>query len=591
MAAVQTAQSRAALSLLAVLVVAKTIMLAGREVSATPWMPLAYYWQDVLVAVLFGVADRLVRRPAMTWTGYALIAGYVALNVPISLELSSPLSISMLRAARGPLSDSVAAAFTVRNVSAIAAVLATAIAAPMAFARLRMPAPGRMAAVVAMAWIACGAAVSTHLDTRGLHRNALGALIPAAVPVAASGSSIGDWRAPVAPALTARTQRDLSADRGAARGKNVLLITLESTAARYLGLYGATDDPMPNLSKLARRATVFDRMYTVYPESIKGLFTTLCSRAPGYNTDPEIYADVPCDAMPNVFKDVGYRTALFHSGRFDYLGMKGVINNRGFDLLEDAGAIGGQIDSSFGIDETSTVDRILKWIDGLGSSDRFFATYMPIAGHHPYATTMTGPFRGNTEFSQYQNALFESDVALGRLFAGLKARQRDRDTLIVIYGDHGEGFDQHDGNRGHTLFVYDENVRVPFLYALPGWADDAAPATLRHVDRASSLLDTAPTILELAGLPRQPRHHGVSLLDPSPRLAMFFTDYSLGWLGVADGCWTYRFQVESERSTLYDVCTDKDEKVDRSGEFSERVAAYRERVTAWVQQGRERILR
>jgi hypothetical protein len=71
--------------------------------------------------------------------------------------------------------------------------------------------------------------------------------------------------------------------------------------------------------------------------------------------------------------------------------MRGVIDRRGFDQLEDAGTIGGVVDSSFGIDETSTVDRILRWIDELAPSDRFFATYLPIAGHHPYATNAAGP--------------------------------------------------------------------------------------------------------------------------------------------------------------------------------------------------------
>ena len=579
MVTVQTPQSRAALSLFVVLVVAKAIMLSGRQAAMTPWFPLAYFWQDVLVALSLGVVGWLVHRPAVTWTCYALVVGYVALNVPIALELSSPLSVSMWRAARGPLSDSVSAGFTPRNVGALATVLLVAAIAPFATRRLR-PA-GRLTIVAALAWIIAGATASARIDTRGLHRNAIGALLPAATPLAAaSSSSSADWRAPVVGNTSA--PEDLRADRRAARGQNVLLITLESTAARYLGLYGAKVDPMPNLSHLAKRSTVFDRMYAVYPESIKGLFSTLCSRAPGYNTDPEVYASVPCDSMPQVFKDAGYRTALFHSGRFDYLGMPGVIKGRGFDRLDDAGAIGGEVNSSFGIDDQSTVDHILKWIDGLESGKRFFATYMPIAGHHPYATTIKGPFRGTTLFDEYLNALHESDAALGRLLDGLRARGRDKDTLIVLYADHGEGFDQHDGNRGHTLFVYDENVRVPFLFALPGWADESAPATGRRVGRVGSLLDIAPTILDLAGLPRQNGHQGVSLLEPAHRLAMFFTDYSLGWLGLADGCWTYRFQVEAGRSTLYDVCRDPDERADRSAEHPEKVAAYRERLTAWT---------
>src|SRR2546427_7131628 len=38
------------------------------------------------------------------------------------------------------------------------------------------------------------------------------------------------------------------------------------------------------------------------------------------------------------------------------------------------------------VDEPSTVARILNWIDTLSPSDRFFITYLPIAGHHPYET-------------------------------------------------------------------------------------------------------------------------------------------------------------------------------------------------------------
>jgi hypothetical protein len=65
------------------------MMLAGREVPMTPWLPLAYFWQDVLVAFLFGVGERLIRRPALTWTCYGVLVCYVALNVPISLEFVS----------------------------------------------------------------------------------------------------------------------------------------------------------------------------------------------------------------------------------------------------------------------------------------------------------------------------------------------------------------------------------------------------------------------------------------------------------------------------------------------------------------------
>ena len=166
-------------------------------------------------------------------------------------------------------------------------------------------------------------------------------------------------------------------------------------------------------------------------------------------------------AWPRFWRDAGYRTAMFHSGRFGYLGMESIIRHRGYQTLEDAGDIGGNHNSSFGVDEPATVARMLAWIDGLPRGQRFFLTYLPIAGHHPYATPERGPFAGTAEIDQYRNALHYGDASLGALIEGLRARGLEQNTVWVIYGDHGEAFHQHEGNYGHTFFLYDENVHVP----------------------------------------------------------------------------------------------------------------------------------
>jgi arylsulfatase A-like enzyme len=260
-----------------------------------------------------------------------------------------------------------------------------------------------------------------------------------------------------------------------------------------------------------------------------------------------------------------------------YLGMQEVVENRGFDVLEDAGAIGGHHESSFGVDEASTVDRILSWIDALPGGQRFFVTYLPVAGHHPYATPGPGPFPTDREVDRYRNALHYADAAVGRLLDGLRARGLERETLVVVAGDHAEAFGQHDGNYGHTLFLYDENVRVPYLIAAPG--------LLRGQVRArgvASLIDTAPTILDLLGLSRPPEFQGGSLLRPDARMALFFTDYSLGLLGLRDGCFKQILELDSGRSKLFDVCRDADETRDLARDHAPRVAAYQDRLRGWI---------
>jgi phosphoglycerol transferase MdoB-like AlkP superfamily enzyme len=276
-------------------------------------------------------------------------------------------------------------------------------------------------------------------------------------------------------------------------------------------------------------------------------------------------------------QQIGYRTALFHSGRFMYLGMKSVVENRGFDTLEDAGDIGGNVNSSFGVDEPSAVKRMLSWIDTLPAGNRFFMTYIPVAGHHPYATPDPGPFPNNSEISNYRNALHYGDAALGELLEGLRSRQLAEQTLFIIFGDHGEAFGQHQGNYGHSFFLYDENVRVPYIIAAPGLIQNQ-----ERIGTGASLIDTAPTILDLLGLPIPPRFQGLSLLDESPRMSLFFTDYSLGFLGLYDSCWKMIFETDSRRSRLYDVCMDPSETQDLSAKEEARVSAYRVSLERWI---------
>src|SRR5205807_4228063 len=68
-----------------------------------------------------------------------------------------------------------------------------------------------------------------------------------------------------------------------------------------------------------------DLAYAVYPESIKGLLSVLCSTYPALGTQAEIYAGAPCESLASALREHGYRTALFHSGRFGYLGMDAVV--------------------------------------------------------------------------------------------------------------------------------------------------------------------------------------------------------------------------------------------------------------------------
>ena len=136
---------------------------------------------------------------------------------------------------------------------------------------------------------------------------------------------------------------------------------------------------------------------------------------------------------------------------------------------------------------------------------------------------------------------------------------------------------QHEGNVGHSMFIYEENVRVPFVIA-----SEKLFSNQIRVQRTASLIDSAPTILDLLGFPLPKQFHGASLLGAPSDMALFFTDYSLKFLGLRDGCWKYIYELDTDRSRLYDVCTDRTETNNVSAQQTARVSVYRDRVKDWM---------
>ena len=102
---------------------------------------------------------------------------------------------------------------------------------------------------------------------------------------------------------------------------------------------------------------------------------------------------------------------------------------------------------------------------------------------------------------RYENELRFMDNDLASLIASFRA-QTDDEGLIVLTSDHGEEFLDH-GRLGHGSTVYREMVNVPLMIWWPKSQREALGAR-RVEDRAVSLLDLTPTILDALGVIAQP---------------------------------------------------------------------------------------
>lgn len=108
--------------------------------------------------------------------------------------------------------------------------------------------------------------------------------------------------------------------------------------------------------------------------------------------------------------------------------------------------------------------------------------------------------------SLYDAEVAALDARLRRLFTRMRARGLLDHAIVVVTADHGEEFGEHGGFQ-HGRALYEESVRVPLIMTGPG-----LPAG-RVVRDEVSLVDVAPTVLALLGLPPEPRFEGRSLLS------------------------------------------------------------------------------
>ena len=115
--------------------------------------------------------------------------------------------------------------------------------------------------------------------------------------------------------------------------------------------------------------------------------------------------------------------------------------------------------------------------------------------------------------SLYDGEVASVDAELRALFAALEERGFLNDAVVIVTADHGEEFKEH-GRMAHGHDLYNETIRVPLIVLAPGI--DGGKVINDNV----SLVDIAPTILDLIGLPKQPTFEGRSLVPLMKRKSL-----------------------------------------------------------------------
>jgi hypothetical protein len=103
------------------------------------------------------------------------------------------------------------------------------------------------------------------------------------------------------------------------------------------------------------------------------------------------------------------------------------------------------------------------------------------------------------------------------------------------------------------------------------------PASARVNSRLGSHVDLLPTVLDVLGVPADPRHSGQSLLSPGfEQRRMYFGADDGRYVGFIEGWHKYALELRTGRSEYYDLRKDPDELRDLSAKHAARMKMFRE---------------
>ena len=107
--------------------------------------------------------------------------------------------------------------------------------------------------------------------------------------------------------------------------------------------------------------------------------------------------------------------------------------------------------------------------------------------------------------SLYDGEVAAVDTEIRVLLGELEKRGVLRNAIVVVTSDHGEEFGEH-GTYGHGATLYQAAIRIPLIIVAPDVPGGGVVA------ENVSLLDLAPTLLDLLGLPPAASFEGRSLV-------------------------------------------------------------------------------
>ncbi len=298
---------------------------------------------------------------------------------------------------------------------------------------------------------------------------------------------------------------------------NVIIVTVESLSAQFMGIFGNADGLTPNLDSLSQDSLNFTHFYATGTRTVRGLeaITLSLPPTPGRSLIKRPHNE-NLFSLGFIMRDHGYDTKFIYGGYGYFDNMNYFFSHNGFEAIDRMSLPDSDIhfSNAWGVCDEDLFDLVITEADKSAEKGLpFLSLVMTTSNHRPYTYPKNRiDIPSGTGRS---GAVKYTDYAIGRFIRQCREKPWFDQTIFVIVADHCAS------SAGKTE-VPINNYKIPCIIYAPGFIDSGS------VDTAASQIDLAPTLLGLLNISYTSQFFGKDLLNHSPNRALVGTYQKLG---------------------------------------------------------------
>ncbi|MBX6765098.1 MAG: LTA synthase family protein, partial [Rubrobacteraceae bacterium] len=326
-----------------------------------------------------------------------------------------------------------------------------------------------------------------------------------------------------------------------------------------------THDPVPG--ETLQKGDLRQNAYTIVPHTSKAITAVNCGIYPHLTSKitEASPGGIPAMCLPRLLTGQGYDTVAFQSATGTFEDRGPLDRNFGYEQFFPLEKLPDKQNfekvNYFGREDDIMLKPSERWIEEHRGRP-FMMYYLGVTGHDNYLPIHRYGFKhytANAKLNRYLNDVNYSDHFVHNVIDLYRRLGIYRNTIFVIYGDHGEGFGEH-GLYQHDDTIYQEGLRIPLMILDPGGHPKG-----RVVTTPTDELDILPTVVQLLGYRIEGgRYQGRSMLaPPEPHRTLYFScwdDYTC-LASIKDGM-KYIYFFGNKPEEVYDLSTDPYERHD-----------------------------